>query len=41
MVAAENVKVNSGGTISKSAVAGGQGKKTEGKYEPLIFSLCE
>ena len=41
MVAAENVKVNNRGTISKSAVAGGQEKKIEGKYEALIFSLCE
>ena len=41
MVAAENVNVNNLGTISKSAVAGGQGKKIEGKYDALIFSLCE
>ena len=37
MVAAENVNVNNLGTISKSSVAGGQGKKIEGKYESLIF----
>lgn len=41
MVAAENVNVHNLGTISKSAVAGGQGKKIEGKYEALIFPLCE
>lgn len=35
MVAAENVNVNNLGTISKSAVAGGQGKKIEGWYGSL------